>query len=295
MKPFETDENQVEKIEGMTVEYPYCLHERNLTDIIIPWHWHEELEIGYIQEGTSRIITVDSEYTIHQGEGFFINSNVIKTKQNGAPGSRTIEINNIFHAVFLSGHFKSRFETKYMNPITNNRQLEVHVIRRGHPTSDQILSNLYRLKQLNAAADSEFQTRNILSETWLLLMKDIQTHYQKKASINFERQDRFRSMISYIHCHYMEKIMLSQIADAAGISEREATRCFQSAIGQSPMEYLIQYRLNQSKKLLMESDLTITEISYLCGFTDSAYFGKAFRKEYGMTPSNYRRQNSGSN
>lgn len=35
---FETDENQVEKIEGMTVEYPYCLHLRNLTDIVIPWH-----------------------------------------------------------------------------------------------------------------------------------------------------------------------------------------------------------------------------------------------------------------
>lgn len=290
MEPFETDENQVEKIEGMTIEYPYCLHERDLTNIDIPWHWHEELELGYIRKGTSRIITVGAEYTIHQGDGFFINSNVMDMKQNGNPGSHTLEVNNIFHAVFLSGHFKSRFETKYMNPIINNRQLEVHVIRRGHQTSDQILQNLRRLRELDSAADSEFQTRNILSETWLLLMNDIRSHYQEKKNVSLEYQDRLRSMISYIHRHYAEKVFLAQIADAAGISEREAARCFQKNIGQSPMEYLIGYRLNQSKRFLAESSMTITEISYLCGFTDSAYFGKAFRKAYGMTPGGYRAQ-----
>lgn len=62
MLSFETDENQVEKIEGMTVGYPYCLHQRDLTDIVIPWHWHEELELGYIESGASRIRTVDKEY-----------------------------------------------------------------------------------------------------------------------------------------------------------------------------------------------------------------------------------------
>lgn len=292
MGPFETDENQVEKIEGMTIEYPYCLHERNLTDIIIPWHWHEELELGYIQEGTSRIVTIGSEYMIHQGDGFFINSNVMDMKENACPGRRTIEINHIFHSVFLSGHFKSRFETKYINPIINNRQLEVHIIRRGHPTSDKILKNLCRLLELKNTTDSEFQTRNILSETWLLLMDDIRSQYQEKPNFGFEYQNRLRSMLSYIHNHYKEKILLSQIAEAAGISEREASRCFQKNIGQSPMEYLIKYRLNQAKKLLAESNMTITEISYLCGFTDSAYFGKTFRKLYGMTPGSYRIQKS---
>ena len=295
MGPFETDENQVEKIEGMTVEYPYCLHQRNLTDIIIPWHWHEELELGYIQEGTSKIVTISSEYTVNQGDGFFINSNVMDMKQNGNPGSRTLEINHIFHAVFLSGHFKSRFETKYINPIINNRQLEVHVIRRGRPAADQILKNLYRMKELNAVADSEFQIRNILSETWLLLIEDIRSYYQANPHAGTEHEDRFRRMLSYIHCHYSEKLLLSQIAGAASISEREATRCFQKNIGQSPMEYLIAYRLNQAKRLLAESDMTITEIGYLCGFADSAYFGRTFRKMCGMPPSSYRKLNHDSN
>lgn len=290
MRLFETDENQIEIIEGMTVEYPYCLHERNLTDFVIPWHWHEELELGYIQEGISKIVTVGAEYIVHQGDGFFINSNVMNVKQNGLPGGKTVEINHIFHPVFLSGHFKSRFETKYLSPVINDRQIEVHILRKGHTISDQILHNLYRLKELQRNPNAEFQTRNILSDTWLLLVNELRENPGERVPAGTEQKDRLRSMITYIHRHYAEKITLSEIAEVSGISEREASRCFRKNLGHSPVEYLIGYRLGESKKLLQKSDLTVAEISQQCGFSDSAYYGKAFRKAYGMTPGVYRIQ-----
>ena len=285
---FETDENQVERIEGMTVEYPYCLHERDLTDFVIPWHWHEELELGYIQEGVSKIITIGAEYMVHQGDGFFINSNVMNMKRNGTPGSRTLEINHIFHPVFLSGHFKSRFETKYLNPVIQNHRIEVYMIRRGCSSSNRILDNLRQLKELQNSPDTEFQTRGILSETWLLLLNEFREHQSEHLQSEVEQKDRLRSMIAYIHGHYADKITLSKIAKAAGVSEREASRCFKKNIGQSPVEYLIAFRLNEAKKLLGRNDHSITEISLGCGFSDSAYFGKVFRAAFGVTPGAYR-------
>lgn len=291
MGSFLIDENQVEQIEGMTTEYPYCLHQRDLTDFIIPWHWHEELELGYIQEGTSKIITVGAEYIIRQGDGFFINSNVMDMKQNAAPGQQALEINHIFHPVFLSGHFKSRFEKKYLAPVINNHQIEVYIIRRGKPISDKILANLYRLKELQSHENMEFQTRNILSETWLLLLEDIRNNFKMNKTQKFEQPDRIRNMLSFIHSHYKDKITVAQIADATGTSEREAMRSFRKALNQSPIEYLISYRLNEAKKMLQNSDLPITEICYQCGFSDSSYFGKAFRKAYGLTPREFRSRN----
>ena len=288
MQVFETDRNEVEIIEGMTIEYPYCLHKRDLTNFVIPWHWHEELELGYIQEGTSKIVTIGAEYTVRQGDGFFVNSNVMCMKQNASSGVKTIEINHIFHPVFLGGHFKSRFETKYLNPVINNRQIEVHIIHRGHSTANLILKNLYHLRDLQNETDSEFQTRNILSETWNLLIKELQENPGNHNITGTDQTNRLRSMIAYINQYYSEKIALAEIAKAASVSEREASRCFKKNIGQSPMEYLIQYRLNQSKKLLLETNMTITDICQQCGFSDSAYFGKVFRKSYGMTPSEYR-------
>jgi len=288
MQAFETDSNQVEIIEGMTIAYPYCLHKRDLTNFVIPWHWHEELELGYIQEGISKIVTIGAEYTVRQGDGFFVNSNVMCMKQNASTGGKTIEINHIFHPVFLGGHFKSRFETKYLNPVINNRQIEVHIIRRGHATANMILKNLYHLKELQNETDSEFQTRNLLSETWTLLIKELQENPDSHKIIGTDQTNRLRSMIAYINQNYAEKIALAEIAKAASVSEREASRCFKKNIGQSPIEYLIKYRLNQSKKLLLETSMTITDICQQCGFSDSAYFGKVFRKSYGMTPSEYR-------
>lgn len=288
MKSFIIDENQIEQIDGITVEYPYSLHERDLTEFTVPWHWHEELELGYIQEGTSKIMTVGAEYIIHQGDGFFINSNVMDMKQNAVPGIHALEINHLFHPILLGGHFRSRFETKYLAPVINNRQIEVHVIRRGTAAADRILQNLSRLRELQSHENTEFQTRNILSETWLLLLKDIRSNYQAAGTPNPVRQDRIRSMLSFIHRHYTEKLTVTRIADAAGVSEREVTRCFRRDLNQTPIQYLISYRLNEAKKLLAKSSTTITEICYQCGFSDSAYFGKVFRRAYGMTPSEYR-------
>lgn len=291
MESFLIDENQVEQIEGMTTEYPYCLHKRDLTDFIIPWHWHEELELGYIQEGTSKIVTVGAEYIVHQGDGFFINSDVMDMKKNAAPGERVLEINHIFHPVFLSGHFKSRFEKKYLTPIINDRRIEVHIIRRGQQISDKILGNLCRLKELQSHENMEFQTRNILSETWLLLLEDIRINYKTDNTLKVEQPDRIRSMLSFIHNHYKDKITIAQIADAVGISEREVMRSFRKRLNQSPIEYLISYRLNEAKKMLLNNELSITEICYECGFSDSSYFGKVFRKAYGLTPREYRAHN----
>lgn len=281
------DENQIEQIDGMTVEYPYCMHRRDLTDIVIPWHWHEELELGYLDTGTSVISTLNAEYTVHQGDGFFINTNVMDTKRNASPGQRALEINHIFHPIFLSGHFKSRFETKYLNPILKNRQIEVHVIRRGHPTGDAILANLMRLRELQAGPDSEFQTRSLLSETWLLLDEELKTCFRGGVQTT-ENENRLRQMLMFIHSRYAEKITLAQLAACANLSERETLRCFKRGLRQSPMEYLTAYRLNAAKKLLEETDMPMTEIAFRCGFSDAAYFSKMFHRETGLPPKAYR-------
>ena len=283
------DENKIEQIEGMSTDYPYCMHQRNLTDIVIPWHWHEELELGYLEKGTSIITTVNAEYTIHQGDGFFINTNVMDTKRNAVPGHTALEINHIFHPVFLFFHFKSRFETKYLNPILKNRQIEVHIIRHGTSSGNAILSNLMKLKELQKNPDVEIQTRNLLSETWLLLQEELRINFHGTICLS-ENENRLRNMLLFIHTHYSEKLTLEEIASNASLSVREAQRCFQRILHQSPYEYLISYRLNNAKKMLLETNDSITEIAFHCGFSDASYFSKTFRKDTGFTPMEYRKK-----
>lgn len=62
-------------------------------------------------------------------------------------------------------------------------------------------------------------------------------------------------------------------------------------INQTLLEYVLEYRLNTAKQLLDDTKMSITDISYHCGFSSNAYFGKIFREKYGMTPLQYRNRN----
>ena len=148
MRSFMMDRNQVERIDGMTAAYPYCMHQRDLTDFVVPWHWHEELELGYMEQGTSVIRTVDGEFQVRQGDGFFINTNVMDTKRNGAPGSPALEINHLFHPVFIGGHFGSRIAERYLAPVLQDQRITVHVIRRGTGEGDALLGQSGQLVQV---------------------------------------------------------------------------------------------------------------------------------------------------
>lgn len=103
--------------------------------------------------------------------------------------------------------------------------------------------------------------------------------------IQINSQIRLQKMLSYIYEHYAETVTLKNIAEAANISRSEAGRCFNAYMGCSPIEALIQYRLQVAHELLNDKTLTLQEISYACGFNSVNYFSRQFRKNYGYTPS----------
>ena len=84
---------------------------------------------------------------------------------------------------------------------------------------------------------------------------------------------------------HTETVTLEDIANAAHISRSEAGRCFNTYMGCSPVDALIQYRLQIARRLLNEKTKTLQEISYACGFNSVNYFSRKFKEIYGFTPS----------
>ena len=77
-----------------------------------------------------------------------------------------------------------------------------------------------------------------------------------------------------------------------GISKNTALRYFQENIGISPVEYLMQYRLNNACKMLRETSEKITYIAGCAGYDNVSYFNRIFKKYVGKTPSQYRAERS---
>ena len=114
-----------------------------------------------------------------------------------------------------------------------------------------------------------------------MLPQSIREAQPAKAVPLAEGQERLRNMAAYIHSHYGEKRTLAELAARAAVSEREALRCFRKYFQQSPFEYLMGFRLNQAKAMLLETDLPITQISYRCGFPTAPIWGSSSKKLLG--------------
>lgn len=285
---FIMDENAVESVNGMTYEFPYTMHERDLTDFVVPWHWHEELEFNYAHEGIIIIETLNRTYTIHQGEAYFINTNVMNTKRKGSP--RAIEHAHLFHPVLLIGHFRSVFQTKYLNPVLQNQSIEIMIIKKDTQSGKEFLRLLHKLTELFHEKDQEFRIRSTLGQAWMVLMDEIAIQQTTKNASVFYKQERLKSMLNYLHTNYAKRLTLADLAKHAGVSEKECIRSFKAFFHQTPIEYLIEYRIEQAKRLLRETDEPVTNIAFMTGFNNSAYFGKTFRKIAQMTPKEYRQK-----
>ncbi|GAB4380310.1 MAG: AraC family transcriptional regulator [Elainellaceae cyanobacterium] len=101
-------------------------------------------------------------------------------------------------------------------------------------------------------------------------------------------QHQLMQVLEYINEHLHQDIKLADLAQLLDISQFHFSRLFKQSIGIAPYQYLLQQRIERAKQLLKQSDRTITEIAFLCGFNSHSHLSKQFRQVTGITPTAYR-------
>lgn len=134
-------------------------------------------------------------------------------------------------------------------------------------------------------ADLEYLTVLIKPLCHMLSLLDIWMLDIKEQDSN---NRAFDAMLSYVHSNYMNDISIADIAHACGYSESSVSHLFQQYCNTSVKKYINGLRINQAKRLLMTSSLSISQIAAMCGFSNSNYFPIAFKKETGVSPSDFR-------
>ncbi|MBO4413470.1 MAG: AraC family transcriptional regulator [Clostridia bacterium] len=95
--------------------------------------------------------------------------------------------------------------------------------------------------------------------------------------------------IEYIQEHYAEDMNIGSIAESLNINRSYFFRLFKDETGLAPIQYLSRYRVMIARKLLIETETPVSEISLACGFTTPSAFYRMFNIEYGTSPSRYRK------
>lgn len=281
--------NQLQQVEGISAQYPYVLNQVSSTQTRVPWHWHDEVEFSLVRQGALKVSIAGNSRIIRKGQGFYINANILHTMEPVCPDEEVLWDSHMLHPMLLGSHYRSIFDTKYMATILKNRNCELVVFQGGEETEQAVLTLLEQAAEAQTQEYSEFRTRNIFSDIWLLMMKIVARLEGDAKLPRPVSQERIQTMLAFIHQHYAEKLTLDQIAAAAIISRRECLRCFQSCIQKTPFAYLMDYRIRMAEQLLRTTSEPITQIALQTGFGTSAYFTKTFRQLRGLTPGQYRK------
>lgn len=92
----------------------------------------------------------------------------------------------------------------------------------------------------------------------------------------------------YIEQHFSERITVKYLANLGNVSVSSFNRIFKKETGKTPIDYLIEMRIEKSKRLLRRKEIPIVEIAIRCGFNSSSHFSYCFSRILGITPSEYR-------
>lgn len=287
--PIILDHQLREQIPHKATEFPVSYYHDELAELpdwAGPVHWHPHFEIGTAARSVLDYQVGQQHVTLEPGDSIFINGNVLhRVRQLSGDSPDPVPILLFSGAAIASEH--STIYQKYIQPVAQCDALPFVVFRHGdsaHREISRLIQDTCRcLRQQTPCYEMAVQRG--LSRIFEALFCHLDRFPRSQATrVQMKSQIRLQKMLTYIYEHYAQPVTLQEIAAAAHVSRSEAGRCFQAYLGCSPVDALIQYRLQTARRLLGEPGLTLQEISAACGFHSVSYFSRKFKQVYGHTP-----------
>lgn len=287
------DGSKEELLPGLAPDFPYIASHvefDSCIDHFVPWHWHKEVELFYIDNGALEYHTQRGKMVFPAGSAGLVNSNVLHSTKPRASAKNTIQSEHIFDTDFIGGQQGGRIEQKYITPLVTATQIEIIALYPESPRQVELIDKICgAFKLCDGEHGYELRLRAVLSEIWCGLF-ELAAPIPSASAPRDKANDRIKLMLIYIHEHYAEKISSAELAAAAFISERECFRAFSDCLHTTPVQYLQGYRLRAACHLLARTADTMTSIAYACGLGSGSYFGRVFQAQMGCTPMEYRRR-----
>lgn len=115
------------------------------------------------------------------------------------------------------------------------------------------------------------------------------TRQEHRTSINTHIQEEMEYARRYFNEHYNEQISIEDYAQSRNMSVSWFQRSFKQIVNYSPMQYILTIRMNNAASLLESTDYSMAEISAIVGYDNPLYFSRLFKKQKGVSPSEYRK------
>jgi AraC-like DNA-binding protein len=256
-----------------------------------PWHYHPEYEIVMVTESTGKRFIGDHISDFKPGNLAFIGPNIPHTYRNEdkyyAEGSSLRAKSIVIH--FSEGSLGTDFlklpEARLLMKLFERSQHGMDIFGDTNKNIEKKLFDILSLTGLR----QWLCLMDILQElaettSYSLITQTMQVGYNERES------KRLCSVFDWISMNFEKKeIRLSEAAQIAQMNENAFSRFFSLRTRKTFSEFVQELRLKKAAKLLVENDMTITQVCYECGYNNVSNFNRQFLNHYQMNPMKYRK------
>ncbi|MBQ3424010.1 MAG: AraC family transcriptional regulator [Clostridia bacterium] len=274
-----------EKIHHRTGDFPLAWypvdahHERYR----MPMHWHREAELLCVREGRLSLYIDDREVTVLPGDLALIAGGVV---HGGEPEDCRYDC-IVFDSGLLTG--VDACARGFRGVLDRSLFIQAAAIRADGELA-RALERLYGRCAAGVAQNAPGITA-ALYETFCGLLRLRPRALLDAPAVRLDRKaGQLKPALEYIETHYGQNISLEALARLTGMSPKYFCRFFRTIVHRSPIDYVNYYRVECASHFLVTGDMTVAEVAQHCGFNDSSFFIKQFRKYKGTTPRRYREQ-----
>ncbi|QYR21099.1 AraC family transcriptional regulator [Paenibacillus sp. sptzw28] len=257
----------------MKIQYQHrhqSFHTFISTNNTYPLHLHKHVEITIVLSGKIHITIDQQEYILSEGD-------MVVIFPNQPHSYKTTESSRI-QLVFFDAAFPGDFTGDLTRHIPNNPMIpKEHLI-------DNV-SNM--LKALHEQYKGNCDNRLLRAYTSVVLGHVLPLLSLKKIEYT-QDLDSIQRILAYVDLHFLEPVTLDMLAREVGVSKFLISRIFSEQLHTSFRDYVNGRRLALAQVLLLSTSNPVTEIAFDSGFNSLRSFYRAFKKEYGITPNEFR-------
>lgn len=250
------------------------------------WHYHPEIELIYVCKGSGKRQIGSNISYFSDGDLVLIGSNLPHCGLTNEHTNNDYEMVIQFKPDFLG---EAIWKTPEMQRIAGLLEKSKAGLVFGEDIKNEVGKRILDMHE-SSSLDRLIKFLGILEE--LAVTQDCRILNAGKYYLQTQVEDneRINVIFNYVKDHFREQITLEEIADLANMKVPSFCRYFKKITNKTFTQFVNEYRITHSLKLLSEQPLSITEICFESGFNNFSYFNKTFKEYIKKSPSQYRKE-----
>jgi AraC-like DNA-binding protein len=250
---------------------------------------HKYLEFVYVYEGVVNLDVHERCLTLRAGDLLVMGSDLFHRVSIGSEARVAVLF---FQPELIRATDNVGEEIEYLLPLLLEGPDFPHIVGRDTGIAEKVHHLIIEIfRELPAdSSRARLSVKTYLKMILILLVNHYAEYTGARKSLDRKQRDleRLQVLFAYLEQHYPEKVRLRDAARLCGMSNSYFMCFFKRVTGQSFVSYVIHFRVAKAQVLLVNTDMSASEISQVVGFCDQSHFGLVFRNLVGVSPLAYR-------